>query len=108
MTAIDVDGLRFEFDDTWTALKWDDHVAYRHGLNGHGGTKAIDILALRHEDELWLIECGSSQRSTHPGRALVRRIGLQGARLSRCRRLGARPPVPCDGIDSILEGGVSR
>ena len=59
MQAIDVDGLRFEFDDTWRALKWDDHRAYRGGLNGHDGTKAIDIVALRHGDQLWLIEGGS-------------------------------------------------
>ena len=30
--AIDCDGLRFQFDNTWIALKWDDHVAYRQGL----------------------------------------------------------------------------
>ena len=59
MQTIDVDGLRFEFDHTWRALKWDDHRAYRSGLNGHAGTKAIDIVALRHEDQLWLIEGGS-------------------------------------------------
>lgn len=57
--AIDVDGLRFEFDGTWRALKWDEHDAYRGGLSGHGGTKAIDIIALRHADELWLIEGNS-------------------------------------------------
>jgi hypothetical protein len=65
MTAIDVDGLRFEFDNTWIALKWDNHAAYRHGLNGHGGTKALDIFALRHEDELWLIECGVVRTQAH-------------------------------------------
>jgi hypothetical protein len=59
MQTIDVDGLRFEFDNTWRALKWDDHRAYRAGLNGHAGTKAIDIVALRHADQLWLIEGGS-------------------------------------------------
>lgn len=58
---IDVDGLRFEFDGTWRALKWDEHDAYRGGLSSHSGTKAIDIIALRHGDELWLIE-GSSIR----------------------------------------------
>ena len=64
-TPIAVDGLRFEFDDTWLALKWDDHAAYRHGLNGHAGTKAIDIFALRHLDELWLIECGVVRSHAH-------------------------------------------
>jgi hypothetical protein len=60
MQTIDVDGLRFEFDNTWRALKWDDHPAYREGgLNSHAGTKAIDIVALHRGDELWLIEGGS-------------------------------------------------
>lgn len=76
MTAIDVDGLRFEFDDTWTALKWDDHAAYRRGLNGHGSTKAIDIFALRHQDELWLIECGAARTQAH-------RIAHRNARRAR-------------------------
>jgi hypothetical protein len=62
MQTIDVDGLRFEFDNSWRALKWDDHPAYRGGLNGHAGTKAIDIVALRHGDQLWLIE-GNSLRT---------------------------------------------
>ena len=70
MTApIDVDGLRFDFDDSWIALKWDEHPAYRSGLNGHQGTKAIDILALHNNDELWLIEAGDirarSRKITH-------------------------------------------
>jgi hypothetical protein len=60
--TIDVDGLRFQFDDTWRALKWDEHDAYRRGLSSRHGTKAIDIVALRHHDELWLIE-GNSIRS---------------------------------------------
>ena len=76
MTAIDVDGLRFQFDDTWTALKWDEHAAYRHGLDGHGGTKAIDIFALRHQDELWLFECGAARTAAH-------RIAHRNARRTR-------------------------
>jgi hypothetical protein len=56
-----VNGLTFDFDDRWVALKWDDHAAWRDGLNGHRDTKAIDILALRDEDELWLIEAGDAR-----------------------------------------------
>jgi hypothetical protein len=76
MTTIEVDGLQFEFDDSWTALKWDDHAAYRDGLNGHRGTKAIDIFALRHQDELWLIECGVARTPAH-------RIAHRNARRAR-------------------------
>jgi hypothetical protein len=103
MQRIDVDGLRFEFDNTWRALKWDDHHAYRGGLNGHNGTKAIDIVALRHEDQLWLIEGGSIRTAAarirfKNKRAAKRRISpksLQARFVTRSRhRCGCRLVIP--------------
>ena len=51
MTDLDVDGIRFTFDDNWSAVKWDDTDAYNlhiGKLQGPGhGTKAVDIIGLR-------------------------------------------------------------
>ena len=51
MTELDVDGIRFTFDDNWSAVKWDDTEAYNlhiGKLQGPGhGTKAVDIIGLR-------------------------------------------------------------
>jgi hypothetical protein len=50
VTELDVDGIRFTFDDSWSAVKWDDtdtyslHIGRLQG-SGHG-TKAVDIIAL--------------------------------------------------------------
>jgi hypothetical protein len=44
VTELDVDGIRFTFDDNWSAVKWDDADAYNlhiGKLQGPGhGTKA--------------------------------------------------------------------
>ncbi len=51
MTELDVDGIRFTFDDDWSAVKWDDTDAYNFHiakLQGAGHrTKAVDIIGLR-------------------------------------------------------------
>ena len=50
MTELDVDGIRFTFDDNWSAMKWDDTDAYNlqiGKLQGPGhGTKAVDVVGL--------------------------------------------------------------
>ena len=50
MTELDVDGIRFTFDDSWSAVKWDDTDAYNlhiGKLQGPGhGTKAVDVIGL--------------------------------------------------------------
>lgn len=50
MTELDVDGIRFTFGDTWSAIKWDETDAYTLGigkLQGHEhGTKAVDIVGV--------------------------------------------------------------
>jgi hypothetical protein len=68
---LEVDGIRFDFDDSWQVEKWDDSSWYRRGiqlLQGEltedvqgelrrrsEGTKAVDLLGLR-EDVPYLIE----------------------------------------------------
>ena len=68
--VLNINGLAFDFDDRWVALKWDDHPAWRKSkLSGYERTKAIDILALHDDDHLWLIEAGDvrgeERRITH-------------------------------------------
>ncbi|HEX5656339.1 MAG TPA: hypothetical protein VFX59_04050 [Polyangiales bacterium] len=50
MTELDVDGIRFTFDDRWSALKWDDSDAYKLHIGKlqekEHGTKAVDIVGL--------------------------------------------------------------
>jgi hypothetical protein len=52
VTDLDVDGIRFTFDASWTAIKWDEtdaHKLYIGKLQAEGnGTKAVDILGLRN------------------------------------------------------------
>lgn len=40
------DKLRFDFDDSWRVLKWDEHSAYVGGLKQFPGTKAVDFYGL--------------------------------------------------------------
>lgn len=57
MTTIELEGrLRFDFDGTWKATKWDDAVEYRDGLSRHEGTRAVDIIGTRFESESWFVE----------------------------------------------------
>jgi hypothetical protein len=46
--------LSFHFDDTWHAVKWDNHDAYRSGVE-RIGKRAVDFCGLRSGD-LFLIE----------------------------------------------------
>jgi len=57
VTRLPIDGLRFEFDDSWSVAKWDDSRWYLEGihkLNGQlenrsEGTKAVDVIGLREQ-----------------------------------------------------------
>lgn len=50
MTELDVDGIRFTFDDRWSAIKWDDSDSYRRHIGKlqehQHGTRAVDIVGL--------------------------------------------------------------
>jgi len=57
MKTIEEGSLAFDFPDTWHATKYDDWVYYRtHFQSSFGGTKAVDILALRANHHFYLIE----------------------------------------------------
>lgn len=57
MIPVDVDGIRFEFPDTWQVCKWDDTAFHARFQNVGGGSKSCDIVALPPEGEIvWLVE----------------------------------------------------
>jgi hypothetical protein len=58
MPTLSVDGLDFEFEDTWTVGKFDDWTFYRKQFSRMwNGIKSIDLLAYDpHARTLWLIE----------------------------------------------------
>ena len=47
--------LRFEFGEAWRVVKYDGHPAYRKGIEGLSGTKAVDFVGLLG-GSLYLIE----------------------------------------------------
>ena len=63
MTPLLIDGIRFEFDDTWLVAKWDETPWYREKIERLKGeldgtresTKAVDVIGLREETP-YLIE----------------------------------------------------
>lgn len=52
MTELDVDGIQFTFDDSWSAMKWDDTDEYRLQIGKlqvtGNGTKAVDVIGLQN------------------------------------------------------------
>lgn len=57
MTPLSIDGIKFEFDDTWMVAQWDETPWYREKierlqgeLDGKPeGTKAVDVVGIREE-----------------------------------------------------------
>jgi hypothetical protein len=48
--------LRFRFDDSWYAIKYDEHPDYRERIERLDGTKAVDFVAVYLDSQLFLIE----------------------------------------------------
>lgn len=48
--------LRFEFGESWTVEKYDEHAAYRKGIEKLDGSKAVDFIGVRPNGDLYLIE----------------------------------------------------
>ena len=48
--------LRFRFDDSWYAIKYDEHPDYRERIERLDGTKAVDFVAVHRDSQLFLIE----------------------------------------------------
>jgi len=63
VTALPIDGIRFEFDDSWVIAKWDDSPWYRERIERLKGTlddkyestKAVDVVGMR-DDVPYLFE----------------------------------------------------
>jgi len=55
-TRIEEGRLAFEFSDNWRVFKLDDHRDYREKIEKVDGTKAVDILGIFNETDLYLIE----------------------------------------------------
>jgi len=47
--------LEFTFSDDWRVLKWDEHPAFRNGLQKIGETKGMDFVGL-YIDAPWFVE----------------------------------------------------
>lgn len=57
MNHIDVDGIQFAFNEDWKVTKYDEWRFYRNRFcNVPSGRKAVDLLAISPENELFLIE----------------------------------------------------
>jgi len=54
--SIDEENLRFRFDDTWVAIKYDDHRDYVERIQRLPETKAVDFVAVLDEWFLYFIE----------------------------------------------------
>ncbi|NRD59216.1 hypothetical protein [Corallococcus exiguus] len=63
---LDVDGIEFDFEPFWRAIKWDDEEAYRRGIGKLPTCKAVDLIGFgrglvalievkdfRHPDAEW-------------------------------------------------------
>src|SRR5580692_8886295 len=48
--------LRFRFDSSWYAIKYDEHPDYRERIERLDGTKAVDFVAVHRDSQLFLIE----------------------------------------------------
>jgi hypothetical protein len=55
-TRIEEGRLAFEFGDNWQVFKLDDHRDYREKIEKVDDTKAVDILGILHETDLYFIE----------------------------------------------------
>jgi hypothetical protein len=54
--TFDEEHLRFQFDDTWHVIKYDDHRDYRERIEHLDETKALDFVAVQADSLLYLIE----------------------------------------------------
>lgn len=65
MESVEVDGIRFTFDDGWLVSRWDETAFHRRFSRVGAGTKACDLVAIPPDgDDLWLVEV--KDYSVHP------------------------------------------
>lgn len=124
---MEVDGIRFDFDDSWQVEKWDDSPWYRRGIhllqgeltvlvNGEQkkrpeGTKAVDLLGLR-EEVPYLIEVkdfrGFRIENKYRQQELPLEIGLKArdtiAGVAGLVSLGNPPELPKRWLRTVKDG----
>jgi hypothetical protein len=123
--VIDVEKLRFEFDDQWTAVeKWDDAAAFKDGirkLNGEVwnndrktfesvGAKAVDIVGVLGRD-LYVIEVKDFRGHPETTKQQVQGRSLEIACKVRDTVAGLVGPTGqagCLGSESARGGSSSR
>jgi hypothetical protein len=120
LTTVVVEGIQFDFEDSWLVAKWDDSPWYRggiHRLQGRledrpQGTKAADLLGLR-EEVPYLIEVkdfrGSSiENKRRQVRELPLEIGLKArdtiAGVAGLVSLGNPPELPERWLRAVRDG----
>lgn len=106
MTTFVESRLRFDFDDGWNVVQWDDHLAYRGagGFQELGGTLACDFIAVRQQVGAYFIEVknfigfhGANKDKPESENWAVELAGKVRDTLSgiiwTCGRSGDRPPL---------------
>lgn len=69
-TTLEERGLRFDFDDNWWAIKWENHPACKAGLKAKkDSTHDVDFVAT-HNKAPYLIEVTDYTTELHKGRKL--------------------------------------
>ena len=72
MPALLVDNLRFEFQSTHVAEKYDEWAHYKSVWNAAGGRRAVDVVAMRLQTApptAWFIEAKDYRRISQPPEA---------------------------------------
>ena len=87
MPTLNVDGLRFNFQSTLVAQKYDEWEHYRSVWNATGGKKAVDVVACRQQaapSVAWFIEAKDYRTICQPPEPSNLR-GLAGTVASKVR-----------------------
>lgn len=60
---VEVDGIIFDFPDSWQVSKYDNWAFYRHQFSTMlDGIKGVDLIAIARQD-IWLIEVKDYRQS---------------------------------------------
>lgn len=62
MSALDIDGINFDFPDDWRASKYDEWQFYRRYSKSRPGIKAVDLVIVDPDRTAWLVEVKDYRR----------------------------------------------